>query len=80
MSDDWIYVIRNGQLSRLEGTRAQLRYPTGDSRRQRADDIPVFSLQRCIARVQNPHDTGRGGDPTVPGRSGVWPQTFTHTV
>ncbi|MGW4652388.1 toxin glutamine deamidase domain-containing protein [Kitasatospora sp. NPDC004289] len=36
-------------------------------------------FQDCIVRIQNPNDTGRGGDPAHPENSKIWQTEFGHT-
>ena len=43
-------------------------------------DAPVYKMQDCSVRIQNPNDIQRGGDPAHPTRSMIGPQTFTNTV
>ncbi|MFJ8042825.1 toxin glutamine deamidase domain-containing protein [Kitasatospora sp. NPDC096147] len=37
------------------------------------------NLADCTVRIQNPHDTGRGGNPNQPGNSKIWQTQFTAT-
>ena len=43
------------------------------------DDIPVYTMNECRARVQNPDDVERGGDPNDPEKSMIRPGIFRAT-
>ena len=43
-------------------------------------DAPVYKMQDCSVRIQNPNDVARGGDPQHPERSMIGPRLFTNTV